>query len=262
LGTGNSVGAIPSIINGGLSALIPLIGYGSDQIVSAKLITATGEHITISENENSDLLYALKGAGQYFGVVTSLTLKIHPLSILGTPDNTIWAGTMGFVPTRAKEVFDAIVPLMKSVTGGGSALTHKTAGLIIFTSPPPVFQPFILVAAFYLGTDEAAQAFYKPVLDLKPDMLDLKVVPFDAMNDFTEPFCVKGDFKQWGGTGLHGVTADDLHFLLEKYLGLIEEAPGAAATGYAVEWTTEGPFNDKAVEGNTAFSHRDIKNWV
>jgi hypothetical protein len=51
----------------------PLIGFGADQILSARIITAAGELIDVDDESHPDLLYALRGAGQFFGLVTQLT---------------------------------------------------------------------------------------------------------------------------------------------------------------------------------------------
>jgi hypothetical protein len=78
-----------------ICALTKICGSTSDNILSARLITAAGELITI-DNSTPDLLWALKGAGQFFGLVTELTLRTYPLSILGTDDGTVYTGTFIF----------------------------------------------------------------------------------------------------------------------------------------------------------------------
>jgi FAD/FMN-containing dehydrogenases len=58
-------------------SLIRLSGLMADHIVSAKMINSNGEIINIDENENSDLLFAIKGAGGgNFGIFTEFTF--HP----------------------------------------------------------------------------------------------------------------------------------------------------------------------------------------
>ncbi|KAK0721324.1 hypothetical protein B0T21DRAFT_403971 [Apiosordaria backusii] len=52
-------------------------GLIADQWVSAKIVTADGQLRTI--NSNSDLWWAVKGAGHNFGIVTSVTIKIFPI---------------------------------------------------------------------------------------------------------------------------------------------------------------------------------------
>lgn len=89
LGTANTAGAIPMAIGGGLSTFSSLIGVASDNILSAKVVTASGTLIHASPVSHPDLFYGLRGAGQCFGVVTEITMQAHPISVLGTPNGTV-----------------------------------------------------------------------------------------------------------------------------------------------------------------------------
>ncbi|KAK7955671.1 uncharacterized protein PG986_004893 [Apiospora aurea] len=85
-GNGNTVGVIPYYLGGGISIYRPLIGFGSDNLIAAKLVNAKGELVDVSETENSNLLWALRGAGQFFGLVTEITIKTYPYSLLGNEE--------------------------------------------------------------------------------------------------------------------------------------------------------------------------------
>ncbi|KUJ24545.1 FAD binding domain-containing protein [Mollisia scopiformis] len=52
-------------------------GLVSDQFVSWNVVLASGSLITV--DENSELFWGMKGAGQNFGIVTSMTSKIYDL---------------------------------------------------------------------------------------------------------------------------------------------------------------------------------------
>ncbi|EED19165.1 conserved hypothetical protein [Talaromyces stipitatus ATCC 10500] len=73
LGNGNIVGAIPYFLNGGASITTSITGFGTDQILAARLITASGELIEVNQTHNADLLWALRGSGRFFGLVIELT---------------------------------------------------------------------------------------------------------------------------------------------------------------------------------------------
>lgn len=83
------------IAGGGHSPLTSKYGMGADQVVSVDVVTPDGRFVTASEENNADLFWALRGGGgATFGVVTGLTVKVHPrmnfvgstFTILSGPD--------------------------------------------------------------------------------------------------------------------------------------------------------------------------------
>lgn len=79
-GEGETVGVAGGYIQGGgHSPLGSVYGLGSDQALAFQVVTADGRFLTASEEENSDLFWALRGGGGgTFGVVTSVTVKAYP----------------------------------------------------------------------------------------------------------------------------------------------------------------------------------------
>jgi FAD/FMN-containing dehydrogenase len=84
-GTEGTVGLVGATLGGGFGLLTRIFGMASDNLVAAEVVVASdddgAEAITVDEENNSDLLWALRGAGNgNFGIVTSLTYTIHPLT--------------------------------------------------------------------------------------------------------------------------------------------------------------------------------------
>ncbi|RWS24604.1 dehydrogenase-like protein [Leptotrombidium deliense] len=78
LGFARLVGVSGLSMGGGAGLVTSSRGLSVDQIISLEIITADGTVIDASSKNNSDLFWALRGAGGgNFGVVTKLTLKIY-----------------------------------------------------------------------------------------------------------------------------------------------------------------------------------------
>ncbi len=79
LGCDPHVGVTGLTLSGGLGWMLGKHGAACDNLLSARLVTADGKEIIASPKQNPELLWGLKGGGGNFGVVTELTLAVHPV---------------------------------------------------------------------------------------------------------------------------------------------------------------------------------------
>ncbi|MFF2847185.1 FAD-binding oxidoreductase [Streptomyces sp. NPDC058001] len=74
-----TVGVSGLTLGGGHGVVSRAYGLTCDSLTQATLITADGKELVANDRENSDLFWALRGAGNgNFGVVTELRFRTHP----------------------------------------------------------------------------------------------------------------------------------------------------------------------------------------
>ena len=250
----HSIGAIPYFLGGGNSLVNSSVGYASDQIVSAHVITAKGELVIVSETENAALLYAIRGAGTSFGVVTELVVRVHPFSLLGNPAGQVWNHLFAFPLDRTAEALDALLSIVHDST-------YHTAGSIMIGAPPPAFQPAFVVSLRLMGHDVenlATQAF-KPLIDLNPLVAKGGKTRIDHLADALEPLNVHGDFKRLRLAGMHSLPKEQWLEVPALWKELVTKCPDAQKTCFLVGFDSRPP---KQPNFESAMGMHDIQLWA
>lgn len=129
-GSAPSVGVLGYLLEGGIGLLARKFGYSARSLRSVRLLTAAGEVLTVSADENPDVLWALRGAGSNFGIVISAEIQLleHP---------NVDGGGFYYQRNKIADVAHGWLDWTRSLTDD----TTSSLGIVPFPSSPSIPEP-------------------------------------------------------------------------------------------------------------------------
>lgn len=215
-GTVNHTGIGGLTLGGGYGWLSGKHGLVIDNLLAVKMVLADGSIVTASDAENPDLFWAVRGAGQSFGVAVEFTYRAHPQS------STVWAGLLAFLPSYLEAAAAAANQLVASLQGN--------SGFILgFACLPPAFQPVVLAIVYFNGPASAAEEFFAPLLALSPILNTTASIPYPQLNSILNPSVAHGERKvNKGSTFSTPLRPAFFQSVFEDYTHFLKQIPHAS----------------------------------
>ena len=194
------LGVVGVAIGDGSGWLERALGPTGASLVGAEIVLADGDVIEVNDDDEPDLLWALRGAGRHFGVVTRVDLRLHAVG------PTLLAGFLGYPRDRALEVAHAYRDYMldaPGAVGGGLLLGAGLGGVctIVFS---------------YLGPIEAGLEAVAPLRELGPTLDAVSPVPYVHLQHMWDDSNPVGTRSYLRGAFLHRLSDATLAAAVER----------------------------------------------
>jgi FAD/FMN-containing dehydrogenase len=232
VGINSTTGIAGLTLGGGFGWLTRKYGMTIDNLVSAEVITADGMKVRASEDENTDLFWAIRGGGGNFGVVTEFEFKLHPVG----PE--ILAGLIVFPFDQAKQVLTRYREFV------ASAPEELNVWVVLRHAPPLPFLPeevhgkeVVVLAVFYAGDIAEGEKLLEPLRSFgEMHGKHIGVQPYVEWQQAFDPLLTPGARNYWKSHNFTELRDGALDYMIqfagqmpspqcEIFVGLIAGAP-------------------------------------
>ena len=235
----SNTGVAGLTLGGGFGYLMGKCGLTIDNLKSVEVVTANGEVLQASKDENSELFWGLRGGGGNFGVATSFEFGLHPIGPIVTGGLVAYpadrsAGMLRFYRDFTSDLPDELAIL--------ASLTHAPDGSGLQLAAMLVCHCGAQAEAE--SSCEAIKSFGEPVID------HLGPITYSDLNTILDKSFPKLALNYWKSSFIGNLTDDAISILVTQFRDcpspmskvVIEHFHGAAV---------------RAKPDDTAFPHRD-----
>jgi FAD/FMN-containing dehydrogenase len=234
-------------LGGGMGWLRRKYGLTCDNLVGAEVVTATGRRVTVSENENSDLLWALRGGGGNFGVVTSFVFRLHPVGPEVSYSLVFYDGSLTAEGLRALRAYSAVAPDEISPVAFTAVVPEGMDGV----PPELVGRPALVAAAVYVGAPEAGDELLRPMRELTTSLIDLSGrMPYVDLQRFLDEEYPRGRRYYWKSAVVNELSDGVIDVIVES----AARQPSSLST---IDVWVMGGATAREPAGGSAYTGRD-----
>jgi FAD/FMN-containing dehydrogenase len=203
-------------LGGGIGHLMRRFGLTIDNLLACDLVTADGEYVVASAEENPDLFWGLRGGGGNFGIVTSFKYQLHPLG------PTVLAGLLAWPMTQAGEVLRFFRDFVADAPDEVGIMAN-----LRLAPPLPVFpeqlhgQPIIGLIVCYTGPIEDGEKVLRPLRDFKAPILNaVGPKPYLAHQAAFDPAYPHGRHYYWKSWRLPPLSDAGIDVIVEQAMAI------------------------------------------
>jgi FAD/FMN-containing dehydrogenase len=241
-----STGVAGLTLGGGFGWLSRKWGLTCDHLISAEVVTAEGDIIKASSEDNPDLFWGIKGGGGNFGIVTSFKFNLRELG----PEVT-----GGLILYKLEETEKVLSFYNEYIS---TAPREVTTVLIYRYCPPAPFikeefhgKPVFGFGALYSGKPEKGMEILKPLKSFGSPVADIIVPkPFVAHQSMLDAGQPKGACYYWKSEYLKEISPD----LSSKF---VEQTFNMSSTASIIGAFQLGGAISDIGEDDTAYSFRN-----
>jgi len=232
-------------LGGGIGYLARGYGLSCDNLLSAQVVTAAGEILTVSAEENADLFWAIRGGGGNFGIVTEFTFRMHPVA-------QIYGGPMFFELADGPAVlahFDEFIRTAPREYGGFPGF--HLAPPLPFVPEDRVGDPLVAVVSCWTGSMADGEKIVASLREVaRPVAEHVGPMPYAALNSAFDALVPRGLQHYWKAAYIRDLPAEAIDIHLRH--GALVPNVSCAVHLYPVN----GACHDVGA-AETAFGHRD-----
>jgi FAD/FMN-containing dehydrogenase len=217
VGINSTTGIAGLTLGGGFGWTTRKLGMSIDNLLAADVVTANGDMIRASADENSDLFWALRGGGGNFGIVTGFEFALHALG----PE--VLSGLIVHPFTNASKLLRDYRRFV------ATAPDELTTWMVLRKAPPLPFLPaewhgkeVVVIAACYAGEMSAGEKALAPMRAVGEPIADV-IGPhsFAGWQQAFDPLLTKGSRNYWKSHDF----AELSDVVLDKLVGYAERLP-------------------------------------
>src|SRR4051794_2694683 len=162
-GSSPTVGVAGYSLGGGVGWLARRHGLQTNRVTAVDLVTADGTSRRVDATTEPELLWALRGGGGNFGVVTALEFELLPVA-------DAYAGWLAWDWTQA----EVVLHRWRQWTQGLDDAVTTSARILRLPPDPALPEPIrgrnlVVIDGAVLATDEQAGELLRPLRELGPE---------------------------------------------------------------------------------------------